>query len=58
MSDYANLAEIAPEFLCRGKIWDLSVGDVEHVLKNVVQFLLLMKGKNASIVENLVLMGA
>ena len=40
------------------EIWDLLLGDVEHVLKNVVQFLLLMKGKNASIVENLVLMGA
>ena len=37
------------------EIWDLLVGDVEHILKNVVQ---LMKGKNASIVENLVLMGA
>ena len=58
MSDYANVAEIAPEFLCRGTIWDLLVGDVEHVLKNVIQFWLLMKGKNALIVENLVHMGA
>ena len=40
------------------EIWDLSVDDVEHVLKNVVQFQLLMKGKNASIMVNLLHMGS
>jgi hypothetical protein len=40
------------------EIWDPSVDDMEHVLKNVVQFQLLMKTKKASIEEKLLNMGS